>query len=316
MTFMMRRTKRHRTCWFPKFFSRWSALADDDQGDALEQAPSLQKDGYATPPYGTYGKRTRLDFANVLEIHVGDEGCFWVPQNRITQRSEFFWEYCLRLPLDGEEVPVIELPTGDRFIFDMYLQVVYQDEVVLPLHVEEAKDPHWGMRVMLRVYLLAEKLRDVKSGNIILDSLIDFCFHHDLVFAAEDWRLIFNSEYKGTILRKLAVDFCVLATQPDLLESQLREMPVEMATDCIAKFAHLRHDTPENVAHDEASDTSATSLISLERCINYHQHNESCPSCPSLSRSGSESQLPTHRHSSPVGSAKSSESGARFQMWY
>lgn len=282
----------------------------------FERTPSLQDSGYATPTAGAYGKRTRLDFANVLEVLVGDEGCFYIPQNRITQRSEFFRDHCQRIPLGEDEIPVIDLPAEDRFIFDIYLQVVYQDEVVLPLHVEEAKDPHWIMKVMIRTYILADKLKDRKSGNIILDGLIDFCLRHDLVFAPEDWRVIFHSEYNGGVLRKLAVDFCVLATQPDLLESQLREMPAEMATDCIAKFAYLRHDELENVAHDQASDTSATSLISLNRCINYHQHDESCPSCPSLSRSGSESKLPTYRHNSPVGSTKSSESGGRFQEWY
>lgn len=312
--------KGHRTCWFPTFFSRWTLLPADEPIDLPEQVPSLstvREKEHITNTVRYSSQKTRLDFGNVLEIHVGDEGCFWVPQNRIRQRSGFFRDYCLRLPVGVDEVPVIDLTSEDRFIFDIYLQVVYQDQVILPLHMEEAQDPHWSMTVMIRTYMLADKLKDMESSNIILDGIIEFCFHHEVVFTAEDWRLIFRGKYDGTALRRLAVDRCVLATQPEFLESQLYQMPTEMAKDCIAKFAHARHDMLEHDVDDEASDTTGASLISLDRCKNYHQHSEGSASCPSLSRSGSKSDLEplTHRHNSPVGSVESLELEVPYPAW-
>jgi hypothetical protein len=136
--------------------------------------------------------KSRLDFTHTLEIHVGDEGCFLVPQNRITQRSKFFRDYCSQRDTEGEVMLVVYLPNQDRFVFDIYLQVVYQDEVILPLHVKEADDPHWSVTAMIRTYRLADKLQDMRFCNIIIDSLIDFCSSHGLVLVSDDWKLIFS----------------------------------------------------------------------------------------------------------------------------
>lgn len=164
---------------------------------------------------GRSSKNARLDFGSILEIHVGEEGCFLVPVNRITQRSKVLRGHYLQQAAEGDEIPIVDLPKEDRFLFDIYLQVVYQNEVILPLHVDEAKDPHWIIRAMIGAYMLAERMEDMTSCNIIVDGLIEFCSRHELVLDSEDWKLIFQGGYEGPVLRKLAVDFCVLATQPD-----------------------------------------------------------------------------------------------------
>lgn len=227
---------------------------------------------------GRAGKKARLDFSSILEIHVGDGDCFLVPVNRITQRSKVLRGHYLQQAADGDEIPIVDLPKEDRFLFDIYLQVVYQNEAILPLHVDEAKDPHWVIRVMIRAYMLAETFEDMISCNILVDGLIDFCSRHELVFDSEDWNLIFQGEYKGLVLRKLAVDFCVIATQPDFLKTQVRQMPSEMAIDCVARFADLRQEMLLKIDQDETPYT-ITTLVDLDLCEHYHQHDESCPPC-------------------------------------
>jgi hypothetical protein len=249
---------------------------------------------------GNFGKKARLDFNNILEIRVGEEGCFLVPVNRITQRSKVLRGHYLQQAAVGDEIPIVDLPKEDRFLFDIYIQVVYQNEVILPLHVDEAKDPHWVIRAMIRAYMLAERMDDTTSCNILVDGLIEFCSRHELVFDSEDWNLIFHGEYKGPVLRKLAVDFCVIATEPKFLKMQMRQMPAEMAMDCVAKFADLRHEMIKKIDRDETPDT-ITTLVDLDPCEHYHQHDESCPPCsPSTREAKCEASI--QRRSSSVGS--------------
>jgi hypothetical protein len=217
------------------------------------------------------------------------------------QRSEFFRDYCSQRDTDGEKMLVVDLPNQDRFVFDIYLQVVYQDEVILPLHVEEADGPHWNITAMIRTYRLADKLQDMRSCNIIVDSLIDFCSSHGLVLVSDDWKLIFSDFGKQSFLRRLAVDFCVIATQPDFLKTQLRSTPMEMAFDCVGKFGDLRHEMLIDLTRGGASDTP-TSLPDLDRCKNYHQHGQNYPLCAP----GAESEAETPSRNSLAGSGRSS----------
>lgn len=267
--------------------------------------------------FGHPSKKARLDFSNILEIHVGDEGCFLVPVNRITERSKVLRGHYLQQAEDGDEIPIINLPKEDRFLFDIYLQVVYQNEVILPLHVDEAQDPHWSARAMLRAFMLASKMEDITSCNIIVDGLIEFCSRHELALNGEDWKLIFQGDYKGSVLRKLAVDFCVIATQPEFLKTRLRQMPLEMAIDCVGRFADLRHEMLMQVDRDETPYTMTT-LMDLDLCERYHQHNESCPPC-SMSTRESKREASIRRRDSSANSEECSDLDSYYsahqQQW-
>jgi hypothetical protein len=295
---------------------RWSSSTLVEQSLHAESHSDISELAHTSPnrknvinTAATSGTKSRLDFTHTLEIHVGDEGCFLVPQNRIMQRSEFFRDYCSQRDTDGEEILVVDLPNQDRFVFDIYLQVVYQDEVILPLHVEEADDPHWSVTAMIRTYRLTDKLQDMRSCNIIIDSLIDFCSSHGLVLVSDDWKLIFRDFGKESVLRTLAVDFCVIATQPDFLKTQLRSMPMEMALDCVARFADLRREMLMDLTRGGASDTP-TSLADLDRCKNYHQHGENCLPCPGRSHAEPDAETPSCSRDSPASSGRSSTLGS------
>jgi hypothetical protein len=206
--------------------------------------------------------------------------------------------------MEGDEIPIINLPKEERFLFDIYLQVAYQNEVILPTNVDEAQDPHWSARAMIRTYMLAERLEDMTSCNIIINGLIDFCSRHELALNGEDWKLIFQGDYKGSVLRKLAVDFCVIATQPEFLKTQMRHMPLEMAITCVGRFADLRHEMLMQVDRDETPYT-ITALIDLNLCERYHCHDESCLPCSAPTRE-TKPEAPKSRRDSSAGSEECS----------
>jgi hypothetical protein len=165
--------------------------------------------------------------------------------------------------------------------------------------------------------MLSERLEDMTSCNIIIDDLIEFCSHHELALNGEDWKLIFQSDYKGPVLRKLAVDFCVIATQPEFLKTQLRQMPLEMAIDCVGRFADLRHEMLMQVDRDETPYT-ITALIDLNLCERYHQHDKSCLPCSKPTRE-SEREESTSRRDSSASSEECSDLdsyySAQQQQW-
>jgi len=296
----------NRSHWSTSTLAEQGSLSRGSRVDSEHDTTTTAANEKAINATGRSGKKTRLDFSSILEIHVGDEGCFLVPVNRITQRSKVLRDHYLQeAKFDGDEIPIVDLPKEDRFLFDIYLQVVYQNEVILPLHVEEAQDPHWSVRAMIRTYMLADRLQDTTSCNILVDGLIGFCSRHDLALNGEDWKLIFESDYKGPILRKLAVDFCVIATQPDFLKTQMRQMPLEMAIECVGRFADLRHEMLKQVDRDETPYT-ITALVDLDLCERYHCHDESCPPC-SMSTREATREASSHRRDSSVGSEKASD---------
>lgn len=292
--------------------SHWSTSTLAEQGSySRGSRDSSERETTTTTSYekatnaaGDSSKKTRLDFNNILEIRVGDEGCFLVPVNRITKRSKVLRDHYLQQAGNGDEIPIIDLPKEDRFLFDIYLQVVYQNEVILPLHVDETQDPHWSIRAMIRTYMLADRMEDTTSCNILVDGLIEFCSRHELVFEVDDWKLIFHGDYKGPVLRKLAVDFCVIATQPDFLKTQMCQMPLEMAIDCVGKFADLRHEMIKKVGRDETP-YAITALLDLDICERYHQHSESCPPCSTSARESKRASV--HRRDSSASSEECSE---------
>ena len=160
---------------------------------------------------------------------------------------------------------------------------------------------------MIRTYMLADRMEDTTSCNILVDGLIEFCSRHDLVFESEDWKMIFHGDYKGPVLRKLAVDFCVIATQPDFLKNQMRQMPLEMAIDCVGRFADLRHEMIKKVDRDETP-YAITALIDLDLCERYHQHDEDCPAhaCFTSTRESKQREASIHRRDSSASSEECS----------
>jgi hypothetical protein len=292
--------------------SYWSTSILAEQGSYLRGSGNDSVGDTATTTnektinaFGHPSKKARLEFSNILEIHVGDEGCFLVPVNRITERSKVLRGHHLQQAEDGDEIPIINMPKEDRFLFDIYLQVVYQNEVILPTNVDEAQDPHWMVRAMIRTYMLAERLEDMTTCNIIIDGLIEFCSRHELALNGEDWKLIFQGDYKGSVLRKLAVDFCVIATQPEFLKTQMRHMPLEMAITCVGRFADLRHEMLMQVDRDETPYT-ITALIDLNLCERYHCHDESCLPCSAPTRE-TKPEAPKSRRNSSAGSEECSD---------
>ena len=90
-----------------------------------------------------------------------------------------------------------------------------------------------------------------------------------------------------------------------------------MAIDCVARFADLRHEMLLKIDRDETPYT-ITTLVDLNLCEHYHQHDDSCPPCfPSTQETKRE--VSNQRRSSSAGSEEDSDLdsyySAQQQQW-
>lgn len=101
-----------------------------------------------------------------------------VYKSEICSRSEFFRSACSDRWSESGQDP-IELPTDSPEIFDLYLHCLYKDMVDVgsllePIAGEE--DVNANDRIDYRLvstYILADKLRDVVTANLVMDDIID-----------------------------------------------------------------------------------------------------------------------------------------------
>ncbi|KAF2470311.1 uncharacterized protein BDR25DRAFT_171249, partial [Lindgomyces ingoldianus] len=102
----------------------------------------------------------------VLVGQGDDQRSFDVHESLITSRSRFFCNAMNGKWKEAEE-RTVALLEDDPIVFELYLQCLYAGHANLDEDIEIG-DQYvlWG-----RLFVLAEKLRDLESKNIIVDAL-------------------------------------------------------------------------------------------------------------------------------------------------
>ncbi|KAF1843600.1 uncharacterized protein K460DRAFT_396866 [Cucurbitaria berberidis CBS 394.84] len=104
-----------------------------------------------------------LNFASpILQVKVGqggDEQTFWVHQNILASRSEFFKRATNGKWLESDE-RLVTLPEDKPDIFSLYLNHLYTKRI-----------PTKDFRILCQTYVLAEVLQDIQAKNCVIDAL-------------------------------------------------------------------------------------------------------------------------------------------------
>ena len=162
----------------------------------------------------------------------------------LTARSLFF-----RKALSGgfkeAEERVVELPEDDPEIFGMYLHYVQTNE--LSIVPEPLPEQYTGMEeqgTLARMYVLAEKLQDVKSKNAIVRGMIASCYQKRFdnkcyFFGPKSMTLLYQGTMPGSKARKLVVE--MRAYDYTNTESLSQEgWPYEFLTELACEFIKYR----------------------------------------------------------------------------
>ncbi|KAK4493952.1 hypothetical protein PRZ48_015138 [Zasmidium cellare] len=110
-------------------------------------------------------KRMKLDFTDTIRIDVGPQRhAFHVPRKVATSRSTL-------LATNFKEGQAIFLPGEDVQVFSIWLQILYQGQVVVDDEDNTLDKAHvWSL--LVKTYILSTQLGDVQSTNITTDEIV------------------------------------------------------------------------------------------------------------------------------------------------
>jgi hypothetical protein len=179
---------------------------------------------------------------------------FFVHEGLICARSKFFHKALNGNWTESSE-RLVKLPDDKPVIFELYLQLLYTNN--LPIGVtEDGKQ----FSELARLYVLAEKVMDTKSKNIIVAAMISR--GADGYFAtgnAIKW--IYEGTVASSPARRLYVDLYAFYAPKEDVENPARDWPIDFWME-LSRALILRrdiakddlkepHETPENYMEEE-----------------------------------------------------------------
>lgn len=131
------------------------------------------------------------------------------------------------------------------------------------------------------LYLLADRLRDVETANLVMDALICFSYKGGRIFDTDTIRLVYDSTAHGNPLRKYMRDECVYDTTSWLyMDLHVAGCHPEFARDVMVEFLRVKDFNSKEKVQDVYRMYGEHGKHSrfADKC-RYHQHDETHPRC-------------------------------------
>ncbi|KAK5717564.1 hypothetical protein LTR17_016007 [Elasticomyces elasticus] len=211
-------------------------------------------------------KRVKIDFSESIKVQVGaSKKEFSVYRDATTSRSPFFKAAVAdRWNVTGLDI-AIELPDDKPEVFSNYLQCLYFDTV-----------RHDGVsaRAFCEVYILADKLGDLLSANLVITGFIKWSTAIHKIPGSSVARYVFANTPAGSQLRRMIVDYIVQEATDKMFSDVALSGDVELCSALLMEFRKLR---VENTTRS-VSEVFKQLVSDRPKCY-YHQHGETCPPC-------------------------------------
>ncbi|KAK0932298.1 hypothetical protein LTR29_016132 [Friedmanniomyces endolithicus] len=221
-------------------------------------------------------------FTQSLEVVVGETKTkFFVHSRIITQRSPFFDAALKRWKTAGEPVT---LSDDEPATFDAYLEFLYFGRIT---SLDAVKDHDARTRFLLKLYILTDKLGDLRSANSTIDQLADILWNSvpDLTEVLPAW----SSTPSGSPLRVLLIDTLPMFSDPRELMERVEDddVPKDLAVALARRLGAfvgiiMAVGSPEISAKNPAF----SKLVPMGDHCKYHQHDASHPRCKGASHGG------------------------------
>lgn len=225
----------------------------------------------------------RYDLENTFEVVVGKPAapskCFTIHTNVFAGRSGVLGKV-------GDSEAPVDLKAEDPELFQAYLNCVYfgsetidqwADEFEpLETDAEEQVAADMLFEKLIRLYLLAERLIDLKTANLVIGEIIRFSDASIFIPTHIPVSLAYAATTTGSPLRKLSRDFWVYGSVNTNTERLRTDgFPSEFLQDIAIEMLRVAHDES---ARDFYS--SIKNICSRNKC-SYHQHDAMHPQCGS-----------------------------------
>ncbi|KAK5710625.1 hypothetical protein LTR17_018800 [Elasticomyces elasticus] len=215
-------------------------------------------------------KRVKLDFSEHLRVLVGpNKQEFMVHKDMTTRRSSFFQAAASQRWSASGSGKFIELGDDDPSVFSAYLECLYTGVV----HIDEqlCSDSF----LTLKLYILADKLGDLKSMNCIIDHIIKWSDQGRELPDTPSATYVVANTTDTSQLRHLIVDFFVQEGGPQGLEYVIAKSPL-LCGAILKEFGRVRADNLDAKVRKVFNHACSK----RPKCY-YHQHDEQCPPCAS-----------------------------------
>lgn len=179
-------------------------------------------------------------YRGFIEVKVGEgekQETFDVHEALITPRSLFFKKAMSGSWKESED-RIVNLPEEDPEIFKIYVHHLYTGSVAVipePLPAVTGRPVKW---IICRLYVLAEKLQDVKAKNSAIEALLAECREKYKYPGQSSVSTIYNGTLPGSMARKVLVDlYSCKTTSKWITKSQWSD---EFLRDLLVKILDKR----------------------------------------------------------------------------
>jgi len=251
-----------------------SSDEDDNRLEMAVEAPRVKRVKYVTLVFlskpGTSATNTvyRYNLTESFSVLVGtgpSRQHFTVHHELITQRSEFF--RAARSARWTKRKKATKLVDDKPHIFSAYLNCLYLGagfmikqpktdniegsaaEVEEAKKITKAKDQE-TLEFFVELYLLADKLLDPGTANLVIDELISFVDTLSWVSDNSSITHVYDHTVDGNPLRQLLVDYHIHEATPDWFNKDSKatsQPPLEFLQDIIIENGRLQAENPQGV---------------------------------------------------------------------
>lgn len=205
------------------------------------------------------------DFSEYITVNVGDgvgKRAFQVPKALICRRSSYVksatsdsWTTKLGIPSRAKEV---DLSADEPGTFEVYLQCIMSNIVT----VKSLEDQHPrreqsdGVFIKLfSVYVLADKLGDAESMNLVIDTIAQYCLAVHRVPHREAVTYAYENSVETSPLRTLIADVYQLGYDREgTAGGQLNGMPYEFLVQYNQSNPDVQSVVPGNQRYHQSID--------------------------------------------------------------
>jgi len=153
------------------------------------------------------------------------------------------------------------------------MQCVYHGSVTVPGLPRSSRESSTSLKDLFTLYLLADKLNNIITTNLIMDKIIGFSGEILKVPCEECVKLAYTSKVVGSPLRRICRD-CYVHEASDwaLEDADEDEFHFQFLIDVLMEFKRL-------VSQDTLDDErTKTDCLDREKCY-YHQDDDEHPKC-------------------------------------
>jgi hypothetical protein len=152
----------------------------------------------------------------------------------------------------------------------------YADDIKSTGEANRVNKANFGFQQLIRVYLLADRLQDLVTTNVVIDEIMRFSDISGRIPCSDNFNHVYDHTTPHSPLRALMRDFWIYEMDEEY-DQALDALPKDFMHDVLREFLRVKRDGKHATVkkafnRDLRADTKANTCF-------YHQHNDKHRKC-------------------------------------